>query len=327
MTDAAFRIRPARPGDADAVARLCAALSAEKGLPAPAFTAAHFRRDGVGPEAAFSGLVAERDGAPLGYALHARDYDTDRLERCVCLADLFVEKTARRLGIGRALVAGVAAAGRDYGATCLSWGVRADNAGARAFYRAIGGAEHPEMIWCLAGPDHLETLIRRALPPGVALREGRVADVPVLARFLEALFHDMDRAPPPEIERRLARDGFGSPRFFSSLLAERDGGPVGYAFFWGGYDTQTASRTTILSDLYVAPEARRAGIGAALMSEVARRGRAAGAPQLRWPVFADNRRAREYHARIAVEEPNVIYCLADGAAFERLIAAAPPVEP
>lgn len=326
MTDT-FRIRRARPEDADAVARFCAALSAEEGLPAPAFTAAHFRRDGFGPEAAFSGLIAERDGAPLGYALHARDYDTDRLERCVYLADLFVEKTARRLGIGRALVAGAAAAGRKDGATCLSWGVLADNARARAFYRAIGGAEHRETIWCLAERDHLETLTRRTVPPGVVLREGRMADLPVLARFLEALFHDMGRAPPPEIERRLARDGFGIPRFFSSLLAERAGRPVGYAFFWGGYDTQIASRTIILSDLYVAPEARRAGVGAALLGEVARRGRAAGALQLWWPVFADNRRARDYYARIAIEEPNVIYCVADGAAFERLIAAASPIEP
>jgi GNAT superfamily N-acetyltransferase len=111
MTNRQFHIRAAVPQDGETMARLCAALSAHEGMPPPAFTGEDFRRHGCGSGALFAGLIAEQDGRPVGYALHKRDYDTDRLERCVHLLDLFVENTARNGGIGRALMA--AAVGRQ----------------------------------------------------------------------------------------------------------------------------------------------------------------------------------------------------------------------
>jgi GNAT superfamily N-acetyltransferase len=78
-----------------------------------------------------------------------------------------------------------------------------------------------------------------------------------------------------------------------------------------------------LSDIYVEPEARGRGIGDSLMGEVARRAGAAGAGYLIWPVYDRNRKARDYYARIAVEEPYTVYSTLAGEAFERLLAVAP----
>jgi GNAT superfamily N-acetyltransferase len=323
MTNRRFHIRAAEPQDGETVARLCAALSAHEGAAAPAFGPEDFRRLGFGPQALFSGLIAEQDGKPVGYALHMRDYDTDRLERCVHVLDLFVENTARGRGIGRALMAAAAAAGKAYGAKLAYWGVLQSNSLARGFYRSIGGVENTEMSLWGVDSEGFDRLCRRSLPDGIAIREGVLQDVPILTRFLEGLFEDMKEPPPPEIGPRLARDGFGAEPFFEILIAEREGEALGYAMSWPSYETQQAEIFTSLSDLYVLPTARGDGIGTALMGEAARRGRLRGSSGLWWPVFKSNEAARRYYARFASEDPDALYCTMDGEAFERLAASAP----
>jgi hypothetical protein len=59
------------------------------------------------------------------------------------------------------------------------------------------------------------------------------------------------------------------------------------------------------------------------MGAVARRAEAAGAAYLIWPVYDRNLNARDYYARIAVEEPYTIYSTLTGAAFDRLLALEP----
>jgi GNAT superfamily N-acetyltransferase len=326
MTNRDFHIRAAGPQDGETVARLCAALSAHEGLGRPAFGAEEFRRRGCGPGAMFAGLIAEQGGRPVGYALHMRDYDTDRLERCVHVLDLFVENTARGRGIGRALMAAAAAAGKAYGAKLAYWGVLESNPVARRFYRSIGGVENLGMsLW---GVDEagFDRLCRRPLPDGIAMRVGAPADVPILARFLAGLFADMQEPPPPEIETRLARDGFGADPFFEIVIAERRGEALGYAMSWPTYETQGAEIDIILSDLYVLPTARGEGVGSALMGEVARRGRGRGWASMWWPVLKSNEAARRYYARFAAEDPTALYCTLDGKDFERLAASTPPLQ-
>jgi GNAT superfamily N-acetyltransferase len=270
-------------------------------------------------------LIAEQDGRPVGYALHKRDYDTDRLERCVHLLDLFVENTARNGGIGRALMAAAVAAGRSYGAKLAYWGVMEGNSVARRFYRSVGGVENNDMSLWGVDSDGFARLCRRPLPAGISLREGRIADVTTLTRFLEGLFRDMKEASPPEIALRLACDGFGADPFFEILIAERDGRALGYAMSWLSYETQEAETVILLSDLYVLPSARSGGIGTALMSETARRGSARGAGGLWWPVLKSNEAARRYYARFAAEDSEALYCTMAGDDFERLAASAPPL--
>ena len=55
--------------------------------------------------------------------------------------DLHVTEGARRLGIGRALVAASAAEAKRRGKSYLWWAARAWNDDARAFYKTLGAIE------------------------------------------------------------------------------------------------------------------------------------------------------------------------------------------
>ncbi|HLB79526.1 MAG TPA: GNAT family N-acetyltransferase [Dongiaceae bacterium] len=312
-----LRLRPATPADAEAVAATYRALSRDEGGPPSRFTAAAFRRDGFGAEPAFRCLLAERDGAVVGYALYYPDYDTDRLVRSVYLADLYVENTARRRGVGGALMAAVARAGRGHGAEAMHWSVMRSNARARRFYRRYG-RELDEILICWTEADRLRALAASPKAPGVRIRAARPTDAPLLAEMLRALVADLGEPPPTEIRQRLSADGFGDEPAFACLIAERDSEAVGYALAWDAYDTDSCARGTFLSDLYVAPRARRAGLGRTLMAAAAGRALTRGGDFMVWEVLMRNAPARAFYRPIADELDDVIACISGGAGFAAL---------
>jgi hypothetical protein len=87
-------IRNATAADADAIATLArefqAYLRALGDRTYFEFTAETYRRDGFGPNPAFSSLVAERDSQVIGYLLSHFGYDTDRAMRLMHVIDLSV---------------------------------------------------------------------------------------------------------------------------------------------------------------------------------------------------------------------------------------------
>ena len=146
---ARVQVRPATRGDARAIAGMASALSrAEGGFPSR-FTEDTYLRDGFGPNPAFRALVAELDGEIAGYAVYYSGYDTDTATRGVYLADLFVRDAARRQGVGRALVAGVADACRAHGGRWMFWSVLRHNKAGRRFYKALA-PELKDVIVCAA---------------------------------------------------------------------------------------------------------------------------------------------------------------------------------
>ncbi|HKQ72553.1 MAG TPA: GNAT family N-acetyltransferase [Blastocatellia bacterium] len=91
------------------------------------------------------------------------------------------------------------------------------------------------------------------------------------------------------------RDGFGTNPAFSGLVAEQDGIIVGYLLYHFGYDTDNAARILHVVDLYVNENARREGVGKALMSAAARLSRDAGAMDLFWSVYVHNKMAASFY--------------------------------
>jgi ribosomal protein S18 acetylase RimI-like enzyme len=315
-------VREAGPADGEAVVGLCVALGRHEGR-VPALTPERYRANGFAANPAFVAFIAEHAGAAVGYAICHRDYDTDRMERSVFLADIYVEKTARGGGLGRRLMAAVARASAAYGARMMFWKVLPENRLARDFYARLGGEEHPEYLWCIATDERFRALAARRPGSGLALADATAADAEAVAALMDRLQRDMGYAPHPGTLGRVQRDGFAAPPFFSTILARDAGAIVGYALYWPTHDTELAERGLLLSDIYVAPEARGRGIGDGLMGEVARRAEDAGAGYLIWPVYDHNRAARAYYARLAVEEPYTVYSTLVGAAFDRLVAGAP----
>jgi GNAT superfamily N-acetyltransferase len=134
----AVRVRPARPDESALLAEMANDLNEHVGIFGRPFTAERVRADGFGPGAAFTPMVAELDGAVVGYVFFTLGYNTDIAARAMWLHDICVIPTARGKGVGHALMATVAAETVRLGGRSLEWGVHTANTGALEFYRRLG---------------------------------------------------------------------------------------------------------------------------------------------------------------------------------------------
>ncbi len=139
-------IRHAGPDDAELIHRLVVALADYEREPgAVEVTPAVLRAQLAERPAPFECLIAERDGAPAGFALFFHNYSTWRGKRGIYLEDLFVEPAQRGHGIGKALLARLAAIARERDCARLEWAVLGWNAPAIGFYERLGA--HPLDEW------------------------------------------------------------------------------------------------------------------------------------------------------------------------------------
>lgn len=313
-------LRNARPEDGEAVAAMCRALSLHEGETAPVLSAAAFRRDGFGGRRAFRCLVAERAGRPRGYALHVDDYDTDLMCHSTYVADLYVDNGARRCGIGRALMATVAAVTRRRGGATLHWNVLRGNESARAFYRTLGRELGDVVVYSAEGAA-FAALAATPSPAGMVLRRAEADDAPAVAALLAGLLaHEGIAHPELDLAERILADGFGAAPAFTCHIAVLDGAVQGFALHWPSYDTVPGVRGVYLSDLYVAEGARRGGVARALLAATARHGAEAGARYLEWEARRDNANARALYDRVGTAYPEVLPMIAAGADFDALAA-------
>ena len=138
---ASVTIREALPTDAGIIVRLIRALAAYENLvDRVRITEADVMRDGFGQRPCFECLLAEVDGEPVGLAIHRPSYSTFDGRPGLYVEDLFVAETARRLGIGRLLMARLAAIARERGCSRMSLAVLHWNP-ARDFYGRLGFAQ------------------------------------------------------------------------------------------------------------------------------------------------------------------------------------------
>ena len=146
----AVRVRGAFPAEAAILAEMANDLNDHVGIHGRPFTPERVLADGFGPAAAFTPLVAELDGAVVGYAFFSAGYNTDVAARSIVLHDLFVTAAARGRGVGSALMAAVAAETVRAGVS-LEWGVHTANAGALEFYRRLGAVAAEVRIMSVSG--------------------------------------------------------------------------------------------------------------------------------------------------------------------------------
>lgn len=136
-----MRVRDGAPEDAAAVARLSSELGEvlrEIGNPVGAIVSEdELLRDALGPSSVVSLLVAELAGSVVGYLLHHPSYDPDLGGRVATVVDLCVTRSARRRGVGTALMAAALERCRQGGGHALVWWIRPENP-AVAFYEQLG---------------------------------------------------------------------------------------------------------------------------------------------------------------------------------------------
>ena len=134
-----LQIRPATPADIPQILAFIRELAEyEKEPQAAVATEADLLRDGFSEPRRFHCLIASSAGQPAGFALFFFNYSTWRGHAGVYLEDLFVRPSFRGKGIGKALLASVAAAAVAEGCPRLEWAVLDWNTPAIDFYRSVG---------------------------------------------------------------------------------------------------------------------------------------------------------------------------------------------
>jgi GNAT superfamily N-acetyltransferase len=103
------------------------------------------------------------------------------------------------------------------------------------------------------------------------IRSATRADVGTLLTFIRALA-EFERASDQVTasEADLLRDGFGAVPRFEARLACLDGEPVGFTLFFATYSTWEGRPGLYLEDIFVEENARRHGVGRALIADLAR---------------------------------------------------------
>lgn len=130
----------------------------------------------------------------------------------------------------------------------------------------------------------------------LSIRTATPADVPLILKFVHRLA-EYEREPDAVVatEHDLMRDGFGAEPKYRCLLAEWDGVPAGFAFFFYNYSTWLGKPGLYLEDLFVLPEMRGKGIGKALLQKLARIAVEENCYGMRWQVLEWNEPALRFY--------------------------------
>ncbi len=122
----------------------------EKAPDAVVATEDDLRRHGFGPHSRFETLIAELDGEPVGMALFHTRFSTWLGQPTLFLEDIFVAEPARKTGVGRKLMTGLARIALERGWGRIDFHVLDWNP-ARGFYERLGFEHATE--WLRYGAD------------------------------------------------------------------------------------------------------------------------------------------------------------------------------
>jgi GNAT superfamily N-acetyltransferase len=136
----------------------------------------------------------------------------------------------------------------------------------------------------------------------VTIRPATEADVPQILQFIRALAaYEREPDAVTANEADLLRDGFGPNPFYFCLIADLDGVPAGFAFYFFNYSTWLGRPGLYLEDLFVHPQFRGFGVGKALLKKVASIAVEKDCPRLQWEVLDWNTPAIDFYTAMGAE--------------------------
>jgi len=154
----------------------------------------------------------------------------------------------------------------------------------------------------------------------VSVRPATPADLPLIAELIRALAEYEKLSDEVRFgEAKLGEKLFGPRPYAEVLIGEVDGKPQGFALFFHNFSTFEGRPGIYLEDLFVRPEARGAGIGKALLAELARLAVERDCARLEWWVLDWNEPSIGFyksHGARAMDEWTVMRV--DGAALQAL---------
>lgn len=130
----------------------------------------------------------------------------------------------------------------------------------------------------------------------IAIHAATPGDVPTILRFIRELAaYEREPNAVEATEPMLESALFGATPAAEALIAERDNVGIGFALFFHTFSTWTGRRGVWLEDLYVTPDARGSGAGAALLKALAQIALDRDCPRLEWTVLDWNTPAIEFY--------------------------------
>lgn len=155
-----MNIRPAAPSDVSTILRFVRDLAEYEREPdAVEATEETLTEALFGSHPGAEAVIAEQDGAPIGFALFFHNFSTWKGRRGLYLEDLYVTPAARGSGAGKALLRHLAGIALDRGCARFEWSVLDWNTPAIDFYRAMGAVGMDE--WTIQRVDG-DALVRLA---------------------------------------------------------------------------------------------------------------------------------------------------------------------
>ena len=154
------------------------------------------------------------------------------------------------------------------------------------------------------------------------IRPANQADLAQVVSLIRGLA-EFEKLPGPDAgaEARLLADFAASPPRFELLVADGDQGGelVGYALYFMTYSTFLARPSLYLEDLYVRPDARSRGLGAAFLRSLAALAVDRGCGRFEWTVLDWNVRAQAFYRALSAQLlPEWTVCRVDSAALTHL---------
>jgi GNAT superfamily N-acetyltransferase len=161
-----IEIRAATPADVPTILRFVRELAAFERQPdAVKASEADLLRDGFGEARRFEARIGLVDGAAQGFTLFFPTYSTWEGRTGIWLEDLYVAPAARGTGLGRALIADLAAIAVARGCRRLDLSVLDWNP-ARGFYERLGVERLQSWLQYRVTGDALATLAQSAASAG-----------------------------------------------------------------------------------------------------------------------------------------------------------------
>lgn len=154
-----IRFRKATAADVPTLLQFLTAMAAEAGESIGS-TEASLLAQGFGASPRFHGVLAERNGVPLGMILYFAEYSTWRGEIGLFVQDVYVSPAGRGAGLGRQLLA-AAMAHADWQPQFLTLMVAHLNRNARDFYTALGLTIRDEADQLILAGEGLAALMSR----------------------------------------------------------------------------------------------------------------------------------------------------------------------
>lgn len=137
----------------------------------------------------------------------------------------------------------------------------------------------------------------------VTLRFATAADLPLIARLIRALA-DYEKLPhevrfdEAVLGEKLFGRNNGHGPYAEVLIGEVDGAAQGFALFFHNFSTFEGKPGIYLEDLFVQPEARGAGLGKALLAELAALAIERDCARLEWSVLDWNAPAIGFYQKL-----------------------------